>query len=564
MGSGLSQPRVTARLGALKLLVLALIALAAFAPGIATLPPIDRDEGRFVQATKQMLETDDYIDIRFQDESRYKKPVGIYWLQSAMVIATGGDETSQLWRYRLVSVAAGIASVLLAALLGNRMFGTVAGLAAGLMMAAMFGLAFEARIAKTDATLLAFTLAAQTALAHLYLGWRQNTPAGRGWWLAFWLAIACAVLIKGPITPIVCVLTIAGVLVFDKERGWVTALKPIAGLAVVLAVAAPWLIAITIKSDGAFWMDSLGQDMLGKVSGAQESHGAPPGTYILTYGLFLWPVGFLAVIGGLKALGDFRRPELLFCLSWYIPFWLVLEATPTKLPHYPLPAYPALILLGAWALFGDGANVTAKVWQVWVARLAQAGIAIVSILLAAAAIGIPIWLDGAIVWMALPTAIAALVTGWLAAGFMLKAGEAFDFPLKRLIAVAIGAICTHGLLFAVVAPSLTSAWTARNIAAALAKMPDCKTPDLASVDFHEPSLVFLTQTATQLTDLDGAADHLSTPGGCAVASVPATELDALHALLPPGAALIEIARFDSFNYSKGRKMELVLVRRGAR
>jgi len=48
-------------------------------------PPIDRDEARFAQATKQMVETGDYVDIRFQDEVRYKKPVGIYWMQAAAV-----------------------------------------------------------------------------------------------------------------------------------------------------------------------------------------------------------------------------------------------------------------------------------------------------------------------------------------------------------------------------------------------------------------------------------------------------------------------------------------------
>src|SRR5690606_3635508 len=59
--------------------------LLCFLPGITLLPPVDRDEARFAQATKQMVETGDYVDIRFQDDVRYKKPVGIYWLQSVAV-----------------------------------------------------------------------------------------------------------------------------------------------------------------------------------------------------------------------------------------------------------------------------------------------------------------------------------------------------------------------------------------------------------------------------------------------------------------------------------------------
>src|SRR4051812_1626267 len=59
--------------------------LLFFLPGFFNIPPIDRDETRFAQATKQMVETGDFVDIRFQDDVRYKKPVGIYWLQAAVV-----------------------------------------------------------------------------------------------------------------------------------------------------------------------------------------------------------------------------------------------------------------------------------------------------------------------------------------------------------------------------------------------------------------------------------------------------------------------------------------------
>src|SRR4249920_3712438 len=65
--------------------VLVVVAFLAFLPGFFQVPPVDRDEARFAQATKQMIETGDYVDIRFQDDVRYKKPVGIYWMQAAVV-----------------------------------------------------------------------------------------------------------------------------------------------------------------------------------------------------------------------------------------------------------------------------------------------------------------------------------------------------------------------------------------------------------------------------------------------------------------------------------------------
>ena len=67
--------------------LLIVFSLIAFLPGFFQIPPVDRDEARFAQATKQMLETGQYVDIHFQNEVRYKKPVGIYWLQALAVKA---------------------------------------------------------------------------------------------------------------------------------------------------------------------------------------------------------------------------------------------------------------------------------------------------------------------------------------------------------------------------------------------------------------------------------------------------------------------------------------------
>src|ERR1700731_5126981 len=59
--------------------------LLAFLPGAFQIPPIDRDEPHFAQKAKQMIESGDYVDTRFQGEAHYTKPVGMYWLQAAMV-----------------------------------------------------------------------------------------------------------------------------------------------------------------------------------------------------------------------------------------------------------------------------------------------------------------------------------------------------------------------------------------------------------------------------------------------------------------------------------------------
>src|SRR6201993_5283790 len=79
-----------------------------FLPGFFNIAPVDRDEARFAQATRQMVETGDFVDIRFQDEVRYKKPVGIYWMQAAAVETATvlGLPKAQLriWVYRIPSL----------------------------------------------------------------------------------------------------------------------------------------------------------------------------------------------------------------------------------------------------------------------------------------------------------------------------------------------------------------------------------------------------------------------------------------------------------------------------
>src|SRR6516162_953289 len=84
-------------------LLLCLLCFTLYVPGLAAIPPLDRDEARFAQATRQMLETGDFVRIRFQEEARNKKPAGIYWLQAVAVSAFSSPESTAIWPYRLPS-----------------------------------------------------------------------------------------------------------------------------------------------------------------------------------------------------------------------------------------------------------------------------------------------------------------------------------------------------------------------------------------------------------------------------------------------------------------------------
>src|SRR5262249_15503571 len=141
----------------------ALIALCflAWLPGFFTLPPLDRDESRFAQATKQMLDTGDYVDIRFGTEARYEKPVGIYWLQAASTAAFGGGARYRIWTYRVPSFLGGLAAVIATFLIARLFANLETAFVAGALLALSVLMMSEAKIAKTDAMLAGTVALAQ-------------------------------------------------------------------------------------------------------------------------------------------------------------------------------------------------------------------------------------------------------------------------------------------------------------------------------------------------------------------------------------------------------------------
>lgn len=281
-------------------LALTLFCLCLFVPGLSTLPPLDRDEARFAQASKQMLETGDFVDIRFQDEPRHKKPVGIYWLQAAAVSIVGEAKTT-IWPYRLPSVIGAWLATLLVFAAGTRLFDRRTALLGAGLTAGSLLLILEAHQAKTDAVLLATIVASQAVLARLYMRGRGGeadaeeqtnadpAPLGLAAVIAFWAAQGLAILVKGPIAPMVIALTVIALVVADRDWRWLRGLRPKLGVPLALAIALPWGIAVWFATDGAFYTGSVGADLLSKVASGQESHGAWPGYHALLMLAFFWP-----------------------------------------------------------------------------------------------------------------------------------------------------------------------------------------------------------------------------------------------------------------------------------
>jgi 4-amino-4-deoxy-L-arabinose transferase-like glycosyltransferase len=532
---------------------LALCCLLLFLPGFFNIPPIDRDEARFAQATKQMVESGDFVDIRFQDDVRYKKPVGIYWLQAAAVetaSALGLPRAElRIWVYRIPSLIGAIGAVLLTYWTALAFVTRRSAVLAALLLASSVLLSVEARLAKTDAMLLLTVVAAMGALARVYLSWqRGEDPEHPPWsWPAiFWTAVAASILIKGPLILMFAGLTIVTLAIRDRSAAWLWRLRPLWGLMWMLVLVLPWFVAIFWRSGNAFFADSVGGDMLSKL-GMQESHGAPPGLYLLIFWVTFWPGAALAGMAAPAVWRARREPGVQYLLAWLVPSWIVFELVLTKLPHYVLPLYPPIAILTVGAL---ERNLLSRSW---LRRGAAWWFAIPAITSVIAVIG-AVTVTRQPVFLAWPFVGAALIFG-LFAWWLFDDNRAERSLLHAVFAAMFLAFAVYG----VVVPALTPLFPSAEVARALRNVV-CVGPKAAAAGFQEPSLVFMTGTSTVLTDGSGAADFLS-HGSCRFALVEARSERAFAQRAEAIGLRYNIAtHIEGYNISQGRPISISIFR----
>jgi 4-amino-4-deoxy-L-arabinose transferase-like glycosyltransferase len=534
------------------------VALLCFLPGFFSTPPIDRDEARFAQATKQMVESGDYVDIRFQDEVRYKKPVGIYWLQAGAVKAASAlgykGAITTMWVYRVPSLIGAIGAVLLTYWTGLAFVPRRAALLAGLMMASCVLLGAERLFAKTDAMLLLTVVAAMGAMARAYLSERgepRQQPVTANAWMVpavFWTALAAGVLLKGPPIAMIVGFAVLALIAVDRSARWLLALKPLVGIAWFALLVLPWFLAIIGRAGDAFFVESVGQDLLSKVFAAQEAHGAPPGYYFVLFWFTFWPGATLAALATPAVWAARREPPTKFLLAWLVPSWLVLELVITKLPHYVLPLYPAVAILIAGViearlLSRKPVLVWGTIW--WFVVPMAAGIGgIVALAVIGRQFGLLVW----------PLIGAAAVMGFLA--WRLYEVDGAEHSLLRAIAAAM---LTAIAIFSLIVPMLGPLFPAPMLARVL-RDSGCAEPEAAAVGYHEPSLVFLAGTATRLTDSAGAAEFLR-GGECRFAFVEARqERSFAQRAEVIGLRYTSGPRIEGINISTGQQITIAVFR----
>jgi 4-amino-4-deoxy-L-arabinose transferase-like glycosyltransferase len=362
-------------------------------------------------------------------------------------------------------------------------------------------------------------------------------------------------LVKGPM-----ILFFVGVSVFalsfwERRWAWIMSTRPIFGLGIIILINVPWLVAIGLVTNGAYFMDAIGLDFLGKVTGSQEGHWGPPGYYMATLLVGFWPGWLFLAPGIVYATARIREGAVRFLLAWLVPAWIVLELLPTKLPHYPLPLYPALALLCGAAVMA-GVRESRSFLDNTPVRIGAALWLMIAIALTG---GLLVYLPGTygsgsniVFWLA---ALPIIVTSGGAVLFLLR-GEGEN---ASIAAIAGGALFA-AISMAMVAPQLDQLMVSSKAAGLIARA-GASASAVAVAGYHEPSLVFLVGTQISLVDKGSqAADFLTkTPNSVALIE-DGKNAEFQQYLTQENFGAEVIGNVKGLNYSKGDPVSLTLYR----
>jgi 4-amino-4-deoxy-L-arabinose transferase-like glycosyltransferase len=368
--------------------------------GTWSLPLIDRDEPRFAEASREMIQRADYVVPYFNNQLRLDKPPLAYWAQVASYRMLGESDFSA--RFPSAIAAALIALVIFA--WTRRNGATSVGWWAAIIFTLSLQTFVHAKAAVADMWLVLFmTLAHWSGYELLTRSFRpaaRQTPVRLGpvapyhptrWWLTFYLSLAFGFLAKGPIAW-VPLLTVGATIILARDWQLARHFKFLRGILLMLAVVALWGIPALVQTHGEFLAIGIGRHVISRSLATMESHGASSfGMYLLLLpsyfvtifvSFFPWSIKLPWLIRQLWrqrkiAIADpgYSRNELdSYFITGIAIIFVIFTLVATKLPHYTLPAFPLLALLLArhWqkaaaitnhsSLFRTVAITTACLW----------------------------------------------------------------------------------------------------------------------------------------------------------------------------------------------------------
>ncbi len=598
------------------------LALLALAPGLFSIPPIDRDEPRFAQASRQMARADSWralIVPRVGDEPRLRKPPLIYWLQalSARLIGERTPAAIAEWFaklgqvaptadanpaaasnaaprrvppsgigvYRLPSLLLALGSVLLTWRLGCGLFDPRVGLLAAALLAVCPVLLWDARLARADQLVLLLTIVAQLCLLRLWRQSRREQPArrdGRWAWWGFWLANALSLMTKGPITLGLTLLSAAFLAHVTRDGRLWRRLRVGGGLGIVALLTLPWTIAAAGEVGAARIVSSTAQEVGLRMILPQESHAGPPGYHALLLHVLFWPGAMLIVAGLIRVAANGIRFSPTAARQTDGRFARLQATWAARRPGRRADLFLLACIVPGWLCFElmrtKLPHYTLPLYPALALLAARATFAACSGRLALRDIRLTrFWLGlwvgiGAILTVAAPLTLASLsgLQGRSALAVLILAGAcllllsvvAHALTWHAYLRAQVGALaaaCFAALsIFGVTLPRVATPWPFAQAWAAIREHDPAGRRAVASIGPFEDSLFFLLDARVQRVQPEQLADWFADHPDGLVLYAHRAPLDQ-----DSQAPLRELAQINGFNFSNGSWTMLLLAERAA-
>ncbi|MEB3255818.1 MAG: glycosyltransferase family 39 protein [Synechococcaceae cyanobacterium] len=410
---------------------------------------VDETPPLFAASARAMAETGDWLIPRVNGLPRYDKPPLVYWLMG-LVYALPGQEH---WNPRgtwAASLPSAVSTVLVMLLLAETLLrwpqaarepsdrepGATA-------LGAALAFALSPLVLLWGRTPVSDALFSGLVAISLLLAWRRyaaGSAAGPAGWWHCWVALALAVLAKGPVALVLLALTLLLFAWLQADLAALTLrLRPVAGLGLSALLALPWYGLALAREGRPFWDSFFGYHNLQRFTSVVNRHLQPWWYFVPVLLVAALPTTPLLLLGLGRAIGglrpNLRRPACprpaadslgRFAACWLLAVLLFFTAAATKLPSYWLPATPAaglLIALGARGAPGDRPAALAR----WLS-------AALTLLLGVVFLAAPLWVP----WIhdpEMPSLPAELLAGSrlpIAAACFLLAALLGLAPLRRL------------------------------------------------------------------------------------------------------------------------------------
>lgn len=315
-----------------------------FTTGI--LPLVGRDEPRYVEIGREMLNSGDWITPRLGGHTWFEKPVLLYWMEAASFSVFGVSE----WAARLGSALCGLgcaASIWWMIKRTDRriaQWASVALLSSGGMLSFSHGATFD----------IVLTFCVTLALSAWWMA-QLNPERATKHLSLFWAAVGLAFLAKGLVAFVLPLGVIGLYALLSKEK---VRLGLWWGLPLALAVSSVWYLPVIATNGSQFVNEFFVQHHFQRFTSDKFKHHEPIWFFLKILPLLMLPwAPFLVVAlwrmrglqrnSSLSVEDSARRRLALFALAWTAVPVAFFSLSGSKLPGYILPSLPgAAVLVG--------------------------------------------------------------------------------------------------------------------------------------------------------------------------------------------------------------------------